>query len=246
MKRGAEEERTTAGQGHATSPPPGAAHRSELLVFFVRQETKCAECGRELFRGSMVTLEKESGALCLACADLDHLDYLPRGDAALTRRATKHSRLKAVVLQWSRTRKQYERQGVLVQAAALARAEAECLDDAEQRERQRERRRARDAELDRDFVRGFAEHIREQYPGCPAEEATPIAEHTCRKYSGRVGRTAAAKEFAPEAIRLAVAAAVRHRHTDYDELLSRGVDRHEARALIATAVEKQLAQWREI
>jgi hypothetical protein len=45
------------------------------------------------------------------------------------------------------------------------------------------------------FVRAFATAIRANYPGCPAPEATEIAEHACRKYSGRVGRTAAAKEF---------------------------------------------------
>jgi hypothetical protein len=35
--------------------------------------------------------------LCLACADLDHLEYSPRGDAALTRRAGADSTLQARV-----------------------------------------------------------------------------------------------------------------------------------------------------
>lgn len=231
-------------QGHPTSS--AEPKRTELLVFFVRSDTKCAECGEELLHGSMITLEKERGALCLVCGDLDHLEFLSRGDAALTRRATKHSRLKAVVLQWSRTRKQYERQGVLVEAEALARAEAECLSDAEQRERQRERRRLREAALDRDYVREFAGHIRQLYPGCPAGEAEKIAQHACRKYSGRVGRCAMAKEFQPDAIRLAVAAAVRHGYSAYDELLARGMDRHEARARVRAEVENRLALWREI
>ena len=73
--------------------------------------------------------------LCLHCADLDHLVFLPRGNAALTRRASKHSTLRAVVVQFSRTRKRYERQGVLVEEAALERAEQECLADAEARGR---------------------------------------------------------------------------------------------------------------
>jgi hypothetical protein len=54
---------------------------------------------------------------------LDHLIFLPSGDAALTRRAGKYSTLSAVVLQWSRARKRYERQGLLVEEAALQRAE---------------------------------------------------------------------------------------------------------------------------
>jgi hypothetical protein len=40
---------------------------------------------------------------------------------------------------------------------------------------------------------------------------TQIAEHTCRKHSGRVGRTSAANRFSPEAIRLAVAAHIGRR-----------------------------------
>ncbi len=62
--------------------------------------------------------------LCLTCADLDHLVYLPRGDTALTRRARKHSALSAVVVRFSRARKRYERQGVLVEESALEQAEA--------------------------------------------------------------------------------------------------------------------------
>ena len=73
--------------------------------------------------------------LCLRCADLDHLVFLPRGNTALTRRASKHSTLRAVVVQFSRTRKRYERQSVLVEEAALERAEQECLADAEARGR---------------------------------------------------------------------------------------------------------------
>ena len=63
-------------------------------------------------------------------ADLDHLVYLLRGDAALTRRARKHSALTAVAVRFSRSRGRYERQGVLIEEAALERAEEECLGDA--------------------------------------------------------------------------------------------------------------------
>jgi len=49
---------------------------------------------------------------------------------ALTRRARKHSLLSAVVLKWSRARKHYERQGLLVEETALELAEDECLADA--------------------------------------------------------------------------------------------------------------------
>ena len=45
----------------------------------------CASCGDT---GEFLRMDK-AGALCLDCADLGHLEFLPSGDAALTRRATK-------------------------------------------------------------------------------------------------------------------------------------------------------------
>ena len=129
-------------------PAPVQQKPGEILVFFVRGDTKCAECGADLFSGMMITLEKDRGALCLSCADLDHLQFLASGDAAVTRRATKHSKLRAVVLQWSRSRKRYERQGILVETEAIEKAETECLADGERRKRQSERRALRAAEID--------------------------------------------------------------------------------------------------
>jgi hypothetical protein len=223
---------------HGVAQNPG-----ELLVFLIRKDTKCSECGEELWRGRMITLNRERGALCLACADLDHLEFLPSGDAAVTRRASKHSKLKAVVLRWSRTRNRYERQGILAETEAVEKAEAECLADADRRLRQAERRREREAEVDQQFVNEFADAIGRQFPGCPSEEASRIAAHACRKYSGRVGRSAAAKRFDPEPVRLAVIAAVRHQFTNYDRLLLQGIERHEGRALVGGAVEKKLGEW---
>jgi hypothetical protein len=43
---------------------------------------------RELWKGELLKMEGDR-PLCLACTDLDHLTYLPAGDAALTRRAKK-------------------------------------------------------------------------------------------------------------------------------------------------------------
>jgi hypothetical protein len=43
-----------------------------------------------------------------------------------------------------------------------------------------------------------------------------IAEHSCRKYCGRVGRSAAVKALDEEAVRLAVTAHVRHAKSNYD------------------------------
>ena len=114
------------------------AKGEDIVVFSILRESACAECGRELWKGALLRMEADR-PLCLACADLDHLVFLPRGDTAVTRRASQYSTLRAVVVRFSRSRKRYERQGVLVDEQALARAEQECLADAEARAAARER-----------------------------------------------------------------------------------------------------------
>jgi len=219
-----------------------ARKREDIVVFSARKEPKCDECGEQLGRRALIRVI-DGKAVCMECADLDHLVYLPSGNAALTRRAGKYSGLRAVVVRWSTNRKRYERQGTLVEEAALDRAEQECLADADLRAERREREAERRAEVDQRYVTEFAAHIRARYPRCPQGETRQIAEHACRKHSGRVGRTAAAKEFDPRAIDLAVAAHVRHEHTAYDELLMEGWDRHDARRRVAADVESVLAEW---
>jgi len=215
----------------------------DLKVFITSRESTCDECGENLGRKAWITLTENRGALCLSCADMDHLVFLPSGDAALTRRARKHSTLSAVVLKWSRARKRYERRGILVEESGLEKAEAECLADADARARRRERQAQRRSELDRQYIDAFAARIRELYPRCPARTAHSIAEHACLKYSGRVGRSAAAKALDELAIRLAVAAHIRHVETSYDRLLANGWDRMEARGYVEKQVHAVLAKW---
>jgi hypothetical protein len=215
----------------------------DLMVFITTGESSCSECGEDLGRRAWITLARDKGALCLACADLDHLFFLPAGDAALTRRARKHSTLVAVVLRWSRARKRYERQGLLVEAEALEQAEQECLADSEARARRREREAERRAELDRQYVERFAERVREIFPACPPGRGMAIAEHACLKYSGRVGRSAAAKSLDESAVRLAVIAHIRHAETQYDQLLVEGFDRWDARAQVERAVSRVVTEW---
>lgn len=218
------------------------SRRDDIVVFWIVRDSTCAECGEELGKGRFLRIETER-PLCLRCADLDHLVFLERGDAALTRRASRYSILRAVVVRFSRSRKRYERQGVLVEEQALARAEQECLSDAKSRrlaqERAAERRQMHDAE----YLAMFAQRVGDLFPGCPIEEQRAIAEHACQKYSGRIGRSAAAKELEAKAVDLAVRAHVRHVHTRYDELLANGVAREEARARVAPFVAKCLDTW---
>ena len=213
----------------------------DLVVVSPLKDWTCSGCGAE--SGDLL-LMRDGGPLCLACADMDHLVFLGSGDAALTRRARKHSGLSAVVVRFSRARKRYERQGVLVAQEALEQAEAECLADEEVRARRREREAERRAGEDVEFQHRLAAEVRRLFPGCPAERARSIAAHTGRRGSGRVGRSAAGRALDREAVTLAVVAAVRHADTTYDELLMAGVDRDEARWRIEDQVEEILERWR--
>src|SRR3990172_97165 len=109
--------------------------QDDLLVFISSRETQCAECGMELGGHAWIFLRRDKGAICLTFADLYHLPFLPSGDAAVPRRARKYSGLSAVVLKWSRARKRYERQGLLVGERALQLSEQESLGGAEGRRR---------------------------------------------------------------------------------------------------------------
>lgn len=227
---------------------PGTANQQtseakDLVVFDILRESKCADCGAELLGGDFLFMESQR-PLCLTCADLDHLVYLPRGDTALTRRARKHSTLSAVVVRFSKARKRYERQGVLVEESALEHAETECSADAEQRRVRRSRAEIYRDKQDQVLAMRMAESIRQAFPGCPPEEAQTIAAHTSVRGSGRVGRTASGRALDEEALRAAVVAAIRHRHTKYDHLLMRGIGRMDARGAVRDDIDRVLECWR--
>lgn len=214
----------------------------DIVVFSILRESKCAECGKDLWKGELLTME-DGKPHCTSCADLDELVYLPRGDVCLTRRAQKYSSLSAVVVRFSRSRGHYEREGILVEEAALQRAEEECLKDEDKRTAQRERAEEQRHAQDVKFTAAMAEALRKLFPGAPARELDDISRHASVRGSGRVGRTAAAKELDEGALTAAVKAAIRHRHTKYDELLMRGYDRTDARHAVRDKVEDVLERW---
>jgi hypothetical protein len=226
----------------------GSNHKSqsdqndEIVVFSIINPSTCSECGAELAKGRFLKMEKEK-PLCLECADLDHLVYLQKGDATLTRRSRKYSNLSAVVVRFNRSRHRYERQGLLVEPDALIRAENECEGDEADRKISRENAAVIREHADKEYIAQFSKQIRLQYPGCPSQEAEAIADHACQKYSGRVGRTSAAKAFDEEAIELAVKAHIRHKHTNYDQLLSNGWERPKARSAVTEKLDQIMREW---
>ena len=212
----------------------------DLVVISATRDWTCSACEGT---GDLLIMDAR-GPLCLTCAEMDHLVYLPAGDAALTRRAKAASRLSAVVVRFSRARKRYERQGVLVEEDALSAAEQQCLADGEARARRRDRDAARRAGADAELERHFAAEIVRLFPACPMDRADGIARHAVLRGSGRVGRSAAGRAVDPSAVELAVVASVRHDDTDYDDLLMSGVDRADARDRVRDQVDDVLERWR--
>jgi hypothetical protein len=91
----------------------------DLVAICPLHDWTCTKCGGT---GDFLLMEK-LGPVCRTCAGLDHLVFLAAGDASLSRRARQASGVCAVVVRFSRARKRYERQGILVERAALEAAE---------------------------------------------------------------------------------------------------------------------------
>jgi hypothetical protein len=99
-----------------------ASRGPELLVIQPLSDTwKCHRCGGT---GDLLIMESP-GPACLRCTGLDDLEFLSAGDALLTRRVKAKSARHAVVVRFSKSRRRYERRGLLVEPRALAEAQRE-------------------------------------------------------------------------------------------------------------------------
>src|SRR5262249_38704227 len=99
-----------------------ASREPELVVIQpLNTDWTCHRCGGT---GDLLLMENP-GPACLRCLGLDDLEYLPAGDALLTRRVKAKSKRHAVVVRFSRSRRRYERRGLLVEPTALAEAARE-------------------------------------------------------------------------------------------------------------------------
>jgi hypothetical protein len=218
--------------------------RRRMTVMASHYGGKCESCcGTAEF-----LLMGKAGGICLDCANLGHLEFLPSYDAALTRRARKASRMSAVVMGMNTSRRRYgpERQGILVEPAAAEQAARECLaDDAEVRAPRATRAHGWRARQDRRFRDDFAAAIRQQFPGCPADRVEAIAFHIAARTSGRPGLRSVERVLDRDAVLLAVVESVRHVDTDYGDLIESGVDRKSALAQVHERVEDVVNAWRE-
>ena len=81
--------------------------------------------------------------------------------------------------------------------------------------------------------------ILQEFPSMPDADAEECARHASEIGSGRVGRSSTAEDPA----RAAVVAYARHNLTEYDLLLNSGIDREEARRIVAPKIRGILETW---
>ncbi|KAF3045952.1 hypothetical protein E8E12_008823 [Didymella heteroderae] len=86
-----------------------------------------------------------------------------------------------------------------------------------------------------------ATELAKRFPTMPEKEQVLVLKHGFRKYSGRVGRSGTIP--LPRKVLLAVIAQVRHRHTNYDSLLARGLERSLARKAVNREIETIMRDW---
>jgi len=100
----------------------------ELVAYIIISDSQCSQCKKELLKSNFLFMEADQ-PLCLSCAGFSNLIFLPSGDAKLTRRAKKYSAKSLVVVKFSRARKRYERQGILITEDAFQKAQDEITED---------------------------------------------------------------------------------------------------------------------
>lgn len=96
----------------------------ELVVYRILHPSQCSKCGIEMPADSLLLLE-DANPLCMECAGMEDLIYVPAGNSKLTHRVKKYSSRFYVVVKFSRARKRYERQGILSDKEAVDMAENE-------------------------------------------------------------------------------------------------------------------------
>ena len=85
--------------------------KNAFTAYFAPYKTKCDNCKNPIEKAERVVLTEGNVSLCQTCADinLDHLEFLPSGNSALTRRATRYSELAVEVRKYAPFRPTVER-----------------------------------------------------------------------------------------------------------------------------------------
>lgn len=216
-------------------------------VYLTKKTTlSCSKCKRAIHPGQRFVSEDENKrGVCFKCSPFTEEEFLPSGDAAMTRRSKKHSRYCGVLLEWNKRRKRFERKGQYVEGSAIEKAREECLADEEKRKVTNARAAIKREIVDMEYIAEFAKAIRIRYPSMPINREQAIAQHACEKYSGRVGRTALAKQFDAKMIDRAVEAHIRHIETSYDNEFGKGKRKRAIRAELKPIIDRYVMTWKK-
>lgn len=217
-------------------------------IYLTKKETlSCERCKRPVRLGEKFVAESENHrGTCFTCSPYTKSAFLEPGDAAMTRRSKKHSDHCGVLFAWNKRRKRFERKGQYVTAQAIELARKECEADQEKRDAKNEKLTVKREAEDLVYVTAFSLVIRERYPNCPKNREVEIAQHACEKYSGRVGRTAHAKQFDEEMIDRAVEAHIRHQETNYENQFNKGKTKRVIRSEVKQDINEVLQKWRNV
>jgi len=219
---------------------------SQNIFLTKKEKLRCISCNKKIPLGKSFVSESENHkGTCFSCSPFVGYVLLPPGNVAMTRRSKKYSTLCGVVLEWNQRRKRYERRGQLVEEKAIEKARLECEKDQASRDLKNKKAALVREQKDREYIFNFALAIRARYPNCPEKREFAIAIHACEKYSGRVGRTADAKDFDPKMIDLAVEAHIRHTETNYDEQFRKGKRKKEIRSDVRSNINSVLKKWKQ-
>lgn len=214
-------------------------------VYVTKKETlSCQRCKRPVrFGEKFVAASEEHRGTCFKCSPYANADFLESGDAAMTRRSKKYSNICGVLYAWNKRRRRFERKGQYVEASAIEQARKECLLDQGKRAQTNAKAAIKRAEEEKVYIAEFSKAIRKRYPNCPKGREEAIAQHACEKYSGRVGRTADAKQFDAKMIDLAVEAHIRHAETDYDNQFNKGKTKRMIRSEVKGTISSVMRKW---
>ncbi|KAK7431435.1 hypothetical protein QQZ08_001925 [Neonectria magnoliae] len=111
-------------------------------------------------------------------------------------------------------------------------------EDRATRDRRQDKVRRRDEATEKEFETA----IRKLFPHIPEEDIQKTIKRALEKRSGRVGRTGLLD--LDQKVQLAVAAHVRHSHTEYDKLIRGKMNRKRARNAINSQATQILSRWR--
>ncbi|KXA91278.1 hypothetical protein AKJ57_01800 [candidate division MSBL1 archaeon SCGC-AAA259A05] len=176
----------------------------------------------------------------------DGWDFLPSGDGALTRRVRKGPH-------WILMRKKHgysKPVGTIAPSDNIRKAREELGGEEGAKRREKAKKRGQ-KKREKRITRKLKKKIRQEFPNIPEKELEEVTSRARKK--GKVG-SADWVYFSPEedeemslrrAAKLAVKAHIRHNHTNYDQLLSRGVPKDEARLIVSGEIEKALEKWKK-